>query len=244
VNDFAPATKGRRFGRRWLLFPIDLLGLLQEAFRRGFSPSWAMLWLLLTTVLSAAEAPLVPAHELQEPTFRNHVQSVLTKSGCNMGACHGAGAGKNGFYLSLRGYNDEADWMAITRAAGGRRIAPADPGRSLLLLKATATVPHKGGRRFEVDSPEYATLASWIAAGASGPVPTDARLVQLEVVPARSRLQPGGTQAMQVRARFSDGRVEDVTRWAKYSSANESVANVDESGEVRVVGYGEAGVTA
>jgi Protein of unknown function (DUF1553)/Protein of unknown function (DUF1549) len=203
-----------------------------------------MLWLLATTVLAAAETPPVSADKIPEPTFRNHVQSVLTKSGCNMGACHGAGAGKNGFYLSLRGYNDEADWMAITRAAGGRRITPADPGRSLLLLKATATVPHKGGRRFEVGSPEYTTLASWIAVGAPGPLPTDPKLVHLEVLPARARLQPGGTQSLQVRARFSDGRVEDVTRWAKYSSANESVANVGEFGEVRVVGYGEAGVTA
>ena len=189
--------------------------------------------------------PLPPAaHAVAEPTFRNHVQSVLTKSGCNMGACHGAGAGKNGFYLSLRGYNDEADWVAITRAAGGRRITPADPGRSLMLLKATGTVPHKGGKRFEVGSPEYALLAGWIAAGAPGPRVEDPRLLGLEVLPARARLQPGATNALRVHARFSDGRIEDVTRWAKYSSANELVANVGDAGDVRVVGYGEAGVTA
>lgn len=198
----------------------------------------------LLILAARGETAVKPAHEVAEPSFRNHVQSVLTKSGCNMGACHGAAAGKNGFYLSLRGYNDEADWVAITRAAGGRRTAPADPGRSLLLLKATGTVPHKGGKRFEVESPEYATLASWIAAGAPGPQESDARLVQLEVLPAHARLQPGATQALQVQARFSDGRVENVTRWAKYSSANESVANVGDSGEVKVVGFGEAGVTA
>ncbi|MCW5559831.1 MAG: DUF1549 domain-containing protein, partial [Verrucomicrobiae bacterium] len=194
--------------------------------------------------LRAEETAPAPAHATAEPTFRNHVQSVLTKSGCNMGACHGAAAGKNGFYLSLRGYNDEADWAAITRAAGGRRITPSDPGRSLLLLKATGAVPHKGGKRFEVESPEYEALAAWIAAGSPPPGDADPRLTALAVLPGRSRLQPGDRLPLQVHATFSDGRVEDVTRWAKYTSANESVANVSDAGEVSVVGYGEAGVTA
>lgn len=199
---------------------------------------------LLLGFAGRAEAVVVPAHEVDEPTFRNHVQSVLTKSGCNMGACHGAGGGKNGFYLSLRGYNDEADWAALTRHAGGRRIQPSDPGRSLMLLKATGTVPHKGGKRFEVDSPEYRTLARWIAGGAPGPQPGDASLSRLEVLPARSRLSAGARQPLRVLAHFTGGRTEDVTRWAKYTSANETVANVTDSGEVRIVGFGEAGVTA
>ena len=74
-----------------------------------------------------------PARAERRVSFANDVMPVLTKSGCNMGACHGAAAGKNGFYLSLRGYHDDADWNAITRSAGGRRLNPADPGRSLLL---------------------------------------------------------------------------------------------------------------
>lgn len=189
-------------------------------------------------------ADVKPVEDVASPSFRNHVQSVLTKSGCNMGACHGAASGKNGFYLSLRGYNDQPDWLAITRNAGGRRVDVADPGRSLLLLKATGAVPHKGGRRFDVESPEYRLLASWIAAGAPGPSESDARLVRLEVLPARVRLAPGTTNTVRVHAHFSDGRVEDVTRWAKYTSANESVANVGDRGEVRVVGFGEAGITA
>ncbi|KAB2660094.1 MAG: DUF1553 domain-containing protein [Verrucomicrobia bacterium] len=193
---------------------------------------------------AGADPDVVAAEATPDPMFRNHVQSVLTKSGCNMGACHGAAAGKNGFYLSLRGYNDEADWMAITRSAGGRRVSTTDPARSPLLLKATGTVPHKGGKRFEVGSPEYNTLARWIAAGAAGPRETDARMVRLEVLPAKARLRPGDAQALRVRAHFGDGRVEDVTRWAKYSSANEAVANVDDAGGVKVVGHGEAGVSA
>ena len=210
---------------------------------------WGRLLLLalsgmLGGLVHSAEPLVTPVAEVPDPNFRNHVQSVLTKAGCNMGACHGAGAGKNGFYLSLRGYDDEADWAAITRHAGGRRISPTDPGRSLLLLKATGTVPHKGGKRFEVQSPEYRTLAEWIAGGAPGPMDSDPRLNRLEVLPEKSRRKPGDKYALQVRAHFSDGRVEDVTRWAKYTSANESVANLGDGGEVTVVGFGEAGVTA
>src|SRR5688500_20404108 len=85
-------------------------------------------------------------------TFRNQVQPILSKAGCNAGACHGAAAGQNGFRLSLRGYDDEGDFVTLTRQSLGRRINPADPGRSLLLLKSTGTIPHKGGKRFEVDS--------------------------------------------------------------------------------------------
>src|SRR5690349_10306012 len=81
-------------------------------------------------------------------TFRNHVQPILAKAGCSSGACHGAAAGQGGFKLSLRGYDDEGDWLALTRAAFGRRVNLAEPARSLMLLKATSAVPHKGGERF------------------------------------------------------------------------------------------------
>src|SRR5213594_1393234 len=93
------------------------------------------------------------------PSFRNQVQPILAKFGCSAGACHGAAAGQNGFKLSLRGYDDQGDYIALTRQALGRRIIPADPGRSLFLLKPTAPIPHKGGKRFEVDSREYRVLA-------------------------------------------------------------------------------------
>jgi hypothetical protein len=191
---------------------------------------------------AAASVPL--AQDVAEPSFRNHIQPVLTKMGCNMGACHGAAAGKNGFVLSLRGYNDEPDFLAITRGVSGRRIVPSDPGRSLLLLKATGTVPHKGGKRFETGSPEYRLLADWIAAGAHGPKDTDAKMTRIEVLPAHTTLKLGGTQPLTVRAMFSDGRLEDVTRWAKFTAANAQVANVDDNGVVTVQGFGEGPVSA
>src|SRR5688500_20229162 len=108
--------------------------------------------LLLILILISPSALLAAETNATELTFRNHVQPVLSKAGCNAGACHGAAAGQNGFRLSLRGYDDEGDYITLTRQSQGRRINPTDPGRSLLLLKSTGTIPHKGGKRFEVDS--------------------------------------------------------------------------------------------
>ncbi len=204
-----------------------------------------LLFALVVASLARADEPVVTrAEDARDITFRNHVESVLTKAGCNMGACHGAAAGKNGFNLSLRAYNPEADYLAITRNAFGRRIVPSDPGRSLILLKPTGAVPHKGGKRFEVDSPEYRVLANWVAAGAPGPKDNDPVMTKLEVVPAAVTLHPDATQQISVRAHFSDGRVEDVTRWAKFTSANESVANVNDTGLAKVTGHGEGAVSA
>ncbi len=177
-------------------------------------------------------------------SFRNHVQSVLAKAGCNSGACHGAAAGKNGFKLSLRGYDPEFDYFAITRQSGGRRIVPSDPGRSLFLTKPTGAVPHKGGIRFEPTSLEYQVLAEWIAAGQPAPLDTDPKIVRLEVLPEEVVLKRGSKQQIIVRAHFTDGHVEDVTRWAKFSSSNLSVATVDDFGHAEVIGSGTAAVVA
>lgn len=177
-------------------------------------------------------------------SFRNHVQSVLTRMGCNSGACHGALAGKKGFRLSLRGYDARGDFDALVRQAQGRRVCPDEPARSLLLLKATAAVPHGGGRRFEVDSPEYRVLADWIASGLAPPREDDRTIDHIEVSPPHVQLTSDASQRFLVRAVFSDGSVEDATRWAKFASTNAEVADVDESGRVRVLGQGEAAVTA
>ncbi len=177
-------------------------------------------------------------------SFRNHVESVLTKAGCNSGACHGAAAGKNGFRLSLRAYDPEGDFLSLSRQARGRRVVPADPGRSLLLTKPTGAVPHRGGVRLAVGGRDYQLLADWIAAGAAPPKADDPRLESLDILPRRSRLKPGQSQPLVVQARFSDGRVEDVTSWAKFTAANSSVAEVNDQGVVQVVGAGEGAVTA
>jgi len=179
-----------------------------------------------------------------EWSFRNNVQPVLAKNGCSAGACHGAAAGQNGFKLSLRGYDDEGDFLALTHGALGRRIVPSDPGRSLMLLKPTGAVPHKGGKRFEVDSLDYRILSQWIAAGTPGPSSNDTRISRIEILPRRAVLSPGATQQLTVQAIFDDGHSEDVTRWAKYTSANETVSQIEDRGLVKVVGFGEGAITA
>jgi hypothetical protein len=169
---------------------------------------------------------------------------VLAKAGCSSGACHGAAAGQGGFKLSLRGYDVEGDWRTITRGAFGRRLVPSDPGRSLLLTKPTAAVAHKGGERFTTNSPDYKILSEWIAAGTPPPRADDPRIQRLEIEPAHATLQPGASQQLIVRAHFSDGTARDVTRWVKFTDANASVTQVDDTGGVKVMGFGEGAITA
>jgi hypothetical protein len=188
---------------------------------------------------ASAKVQVVKFDEPSPVSFRNHVQSVLAKTGCNSGACHGALAGKNGFKLSLRGYDADADYFMITRQAGGRRIVPDDPARSLLVTKPTAAIPHKGGVRFDVGSTEYHTLVRWIAEGAQPPRSDDPNLTRLEMLPEKLVLKPGMKHRLLVRAHFSDGHVEDVTRWVKFTSSSEAVAQVDQTGRLNVMGEGE-----
>ncbi len=176
-------------------------------------------------------------------SFRNHVIPVMTKMGCNQGACHGALAGKNGFKLTLRGYDPDEDYNTLTRASVGRRVTLADPSASLMLLKPTFTIPHGGGKRFAKDSLEYRVIEQWIAAGAPPPATSDPEIRGLEVFPAAAALAPGAEQQIVVRARYSDGHSEDVTRWVKFSSSNEGAATVDDFGHVKMTGFGESAIT-
>lgn len=189
----------------------------------------------------------VRVEKTREPfawNFRIHVVPVLTKLGCNSGACHGALAGKGGFKLSLRGYAPTDDHFVLTRQVGGRRVNRQEPARSLLLLKPTLALPHGGGQKLEVDAPDYRLLADWIAAGAPGTSGRDPGLEKLEVFPAAAVLKPKDQMQVLVRAWYSDGHAEDVTRWARFSSTEDLVAGVDESGRVKVQGHGEAAITA
>jgi hypothetical protein len=174
--------------------------------------------------------------------FRNDVQSVLSKAGCNMGACHGSLAGKGGFRLSLRGYDSQHDYLSITREARGRRVELADPGRSLLLAKPTGALPHKGGLRLDVDSRDYRVLSEWVASGAPGPRDDDPRLQRISVHPPSALLTPGEQSQILVSAHYDDGRVIDVTHWSKFSATDEAVAGVDENGLATVRGSGQAAV--
>jgi hypothetical protein len=197
-------------------------------------------WAALLAVLC-----LPGAARAAEPSFTLDVMPILSKAGCNGGGCHGAMAGKGGFRLSLFGYDPAADHLAITRDARGRRIDLAEPGASLLLTKPTTTVPHKGGRRLDLDGDDYRTLAAWITAGGPGPRPDETTLVRIELEPATTVAEPGGPpRALEVTAWYSDGSRRNVTRHARFSSTDEAICTVDEAGRVTVVGHGAGGVTA
>jgi hypothetical protein len=171
--------------------------------------------------------------------FRNHVEAVLTRQGCNAGACHGAAAGKNGFRLTLRGYGPEIDYATLTRQSLGRRVVKTAPQESLVLLKPTGAIEHGGGVRFRTGSLEYRVIAEWISAGMPGPSASDPEIRGLSVYPGAVRLAPGQFQQVVVQATYSDGRAEDVTHWAKFASTDDSVASVDENGRLEVKGRGE-----
>lgn len=175
--------------------------------------------------------------------FRNHIIPLLTKNGCNSGACHGALAGKGGMKLSLRGYDPDTDHFVLTRQAVARRIDLTKPAESLMLKKATRAISHGGGIRFEEETDSYYLVLDWIKAGARGPKDTDPRLERIEVFPKAALLAPKDEMRVIVRAIYSDGTIEDVTRWSRFGSSEELVAKVDEDGRVSVAGYGEAAVT-
>src|SRR5262249_16378520 len=152
------------------------------------------------------------ANDQVAPSFRNEVIPVLTRLGCNSGACHGALAGKGGMKLSLRGYAPEDDHFVLTRQVKSRRVNLVEPAHSLMLLKPTLAVSHGGGQKLLVDSPEFKLLADWIASGAPGPKDDDPRIQRLEVSPASAVRKPKDSLQLAVRAFYSDGKERDVTR--------------------------------
>jgi hypothetical protein len=174
--------------------------------------------------------------------FNVEVMAVLSKAGCNQGACHGNLNGKGGFRLSLRGEDPDWDFNILTREAVGRRTNPLRPADSLILQKATAAIPHEGGRRFAVGSVEYDVLRRWIAAGApASHEPTG--MVSLTVEPTeRILVEPAERATIRVTAKFRNGTVRDVTRLACYELSNPEIATADVDGTMVKAQNGETAV--
>jgi hypothetical protein len=167
------------------------------------------------------------------PSFEIDVEAVLTRAGCNSGPCHGKARGQNGFQLSLLGFDPDLDHGALTRELWGRRLDIASPERSLVLLKATAAIPHGGGRRLEPGTPMHETLRRWIAAGAPRRSEPERRLERIAVEPADRVLERGGELQLLVTAHFNDGSEADVTSLSTFLSSESPVAAVDEHGRVK-----------
>lgn len=180
------------------------------------------------------------------PTFENDVLPILTRSGCNTGSCHGTSRGKDGFHLSLFGYDPQGDQWRITREQVGRRVDPSAPEESLLLRKATGAVRHTGGRRVDPKGPLYRTLLAWLEAGAPEDAADQPRLVGLELRPVASVLLAGASQRLVVRALYSDGADRDVTALTTLTTSDASVAALTSDGAPALLAgrRGAAAITA
>jgi len=185
-----------------------------------------------------ATEPVVP------PSFDRDVLPLLTKLGCNQGACHGKLAGQNGFRLSLRGFAPEWDHFWITREFFGRRISSARPEESLLISKPLGTVPHAGGRLLNAGSRESQLLLNWLQAGSPGPIKDEPTVAKLTISPSAFTLSANQSQALSVEAEYSDGRKRDVT-WLTRFTANDTAVADDHEATARLVallGHGDQGL--
>ena len=194
----------------------------------------------LAVFLSLARACPADTASRDELSFPTGILPILTKAGCNAGACHGAATGQGGFRLSLLGYDADSDYDSITRQFGGRRIDLSYPAQSLLLRKATRDIRHKGGERIERDSQDYGTLVGWLEAAVPFG-PRDLRVSGIAVSPADVLVsRPGEKVRVRVLATLSDGSTADVTSHALFSSNDDAIAEVADDGFVAV---GHRGVT-
>lgn len=183
--------------------------------------------------------------EPDRPTFERDVMPLLSRAGCNAGACHGKARGQNGFQLSILAFDADSDFAAIALEARGRRVFPAAPEQSLLLLKGTAKLSHGGGRRLDPDSEAMATVVRWIELGMPRTPREAPRLDRISVVPSDRLMPPGSDQQLAVTAHFSDGSAQDVTHLSAFQSNESGIVEVAANGLLKAGPIpGEAAITA
>ena len=195
------------------------------------------------------KVPVAVSNATVDPaiSFRLDVMPVFMKTSCNNGSCHGAKSGKDGFRMSLFGFDPEGDHHYLTREIPGRRINLAIPEESLLVEKGAGIVPHTGGKRFSVGDENYNTLVRWLTAGApNDPKPAEVpKVLSVEIYPKNAVMDgEGETQRLTVRAKYSDGTDRDVTSLAYFSSNNETSAEISQKGIVTAHARGEAFIMA
>src|SRR5689334_4582361 len=198
------------------------------------------LWMMAAPLFAATVPP-----QPKPVSFRLDVMPVFFRAGCNSGGCHGAAAGKDGFHLSLFGYDPKGDYYRLTQQIVGRRVDLAEPAQSLLLLKAIGAVAHTGGRRFKPDSDYYKTLLRWIEAGAPDDAATVPTVTGISLVPdkvvfsGKEKRRP-----LQVVAKYSDGTTRVVNHLALYLTNNKATADIDDQGTVTAGKRGDTFVFA
>ena len=211
---------------------------------RGFNlnKQWWLRWVCLCVVWLGGGLRVWSAEPV---SFRRDVMPVFFRANCNSGGCHGAAAGKDGFRLSLFGYDPEGDYFRLTQQLISRRIDHARPESSLLLLKATQEVPHTGGKLFEKDSPLYRTLLEWIREGAEDDGASVPVVTSIVVEPRLMRFADAvRTERLRVTAKYSDGVQRDVTPLCLFLTNNKTVADIGEDGTVRAGAHGATHVFA
>jgi hypothetical protein len=175
--------------------------------------------------------------------FGNQIVPIFTKLGCNSGGCHGKASGQGGFKLSLLGFEPDLDFTSLVKEARGRRLFPAAPDHSLLLLKASGMVAHGGGKRMDNGSDEYRLIRRWVASGMPFGAPDDPVVTRISVYPEHRVLTRNSRQQFAVYAHYSNGAVEDITRRAQYESNDQEIAVVSEGGLVSTLALsGEAAI--
>jgi hypothetical protein len=230
-TDQTPLPANRRTGSSYLarLNQLVIVGLFMLA-------SGSAAKIRAEDIATTPASPAQSAGSLRPLSFTNDVLPILSKSGCNSGGCHGKAIGQNGFKLSLYGFDPAYDYAALVHEGLGRRVSPAAPDDSLMLLKATGEMPHGGGVRLTSDSEFYRLLRQWIEQGLPfGPEtePTDVRLV---VTPDERVVQEKSQQPLQVVAHYSDGSTRDVTPFARFDTQHPDILTVTPEGVVQTTG--------
>lgn len=181
----------------------------------------------------------------QSFNFENDIVPILSRFGCNSSGCHGKAEGQNGFKLSVFGFDPSADHAALTQEGRGRRVNPAVPANSLLLLKGAGGLPHGGGVRIRRNSGDYRALHEWIRQGTPVGSLSDPKVVSVSVTPGQRQMKMKASQQLRVVAKYSDQREIDVTFLAKFQSNNDAIATVNEYGLVTTLDVpGEVAVMA
>ncbi|MBL9155030.1 MAG: DUF1553 domain-containing protein [Verrucomicrobiales bacterium] len=197
--------------------------------------SSALLHLRLTALLTVmAGLCTASAAEAPKPTlsFKNDVLPILSRHGCAGGSCHAKAEGQNGFALSVFAYNPQADYREIVHNARGRRVFPAAPEQSLLILKATNRIDHEGGEMIKPGSIAEKTLLDWIRQGMPWEIPGEPKVERIAVSPPDARYAKGQKQSVTVTAHFTDGSTRDITGLSEFTSPDTKFATVDHDGHV------------
>lgn len=223
--------------------PVGIVEVSDGLFLRGKKDGTAKLTVTANGKTATTTITVEKMTEATPVSFRNDVVAAMNVGGCNMGACHGTPSGKNGFKLSLRGYDPAADYLQLSRDQFGRRSDKHDPMASLFLLKGMGRVPHEGGSRFGPSSLPAEMIAGWLGEGMQDDAATLPAVQSVTVLPgSRVQLAPARWQQLAVMATFADKKVRDVTRLTNFSSSDPAVADVSPTGMVEFKRPGEVAI--